>query len=472
MPTIRAKSEIIETAKAKKRGKPKARGNGSGTIYALSDKRYRWQFRNADGRVLASGICKKKNEAADKLAEARTNSNRGTLASADRVTVAEYASAWLLSQKQLRERTRTLYQVELNFALEYLGSFKMRDVRPVHIKHALSKLSERIMKKGLGKDKPMSGSTLAKIRARVRSMFAEAVRDQIIYINPGDAVRRIKTAETLEENLGVALDFEQAARFHEIGEALYAAGCCRLWVGLFVAVSVGLRRGEVMGLRWSDIDFDEKILRVRQNYTTNDGKAMMSATKTRRSKRDIPMPPSLWAALKAHRETLKAESKVRGEAFRSDSPVCATDLGTYTHPDNLERALRSVLEWSSPAPIERRVKLKKGEPKISQKTKIITFEQRLKRSIPVQHRPSFEGLIMAGNPLPKLSPHDLRHTAATLMLRRGVPVEVVSKILGHANISITYNIYRHVLDSETRAVMVDLFPQPVPIREIVSAPVN
>ena len=79
---------------------------------------------------------------------------------------------------------------------------------------------------------------------------------------------------------------------------------------------------------------------------------------------------------------------------------------------------------------------------------------------------------MAGKPLPKLSPHDLRHTAATLMLRRGVPVEVVSKILGHANISITYNIYRHVLDSETKAVMVDLFPQPAPIREIVSAPVN
>ena len=58
------------------------------------------------------------------------------------------------------------------------------------------------------------------------------------------------------------------------------------------------------------------------------------------------------------------------------------------------------------------------------------------------------------------------------MLRRGVPVEVVSKILGHPNVSITYNVYRHVLDSETRAVMVDLFPQPAPVREVVSVPVN
>ncbi len=68
-----------------------------------------------------------------------------------------------------------------------------------------------------------------------------------------------------------------------------------------------------------------------------------------------------------------------------------------------------------------------------------------------------EGVAAAGERLPGISPHDLRHTYATLALRRGVPVEVVSKVLGHARVSITLDVYRHVPDNERRAAVVDLF---------------
>lgn len=79
---------------------------------------------------------------------------------------------------------------------------------------------------------------------------------------------------------------------------------------------------------------------------------------------------------------------------------------------------------------------------------------------------------MSGESLPDIKPHDLRHTAATLMLRRKVPVEVVSKILGHARVSITLDIYRHVMDNETRALMVDLFEAPLTERVLPSIGLN
>ena len=72
------------------------------------------------------------------------------------------------------------------------------------------------------------------------------------------------------------------------------------------------------------------------------------------------------------------------------------------------------------------------------------------KAISRQYRARLEAIIHAENPLPTIPPHDLRHTAGTLMLRRKVPIEVVSKTLGHADISITYRIYCHVLESERR----------------------
>jgi integrase len=94
------------------------------------------------------------------------------------------------------------------------------------------------------------------------------------------------------------------------------------------------------------------------------------------------------------------------------------------------------------------------------------------RAIHRDHRPRLEAAIRNGKPLPEISPHDLRHTAGTQMLSRGMPVEVVSKILGHARVSITLDVYRHVLESEKKAVMVDLYPDPVPVRIASSATVN
>lgn len=449
----------------KPRGK-KERGNGRGTVFELPDGRSRWQLRDVSGKVIASGRCKDSTTAEKALAAAITDRERGVLATTDRVSFAEYAGKWLERQPGLRCSTRRMYKTDLAYAVGIIGKMKLKDVRPGHVKDTLATLSTRVMKGGSGKGKTMSTRTLGMVRARLRSVFDEAVRDQIIYTNPVAAVRRVKGNDDPEDRAGVALDFDQAARLHEIGEALHAAGVCRLWPAIFTAVSVGLRRGEVMALRWRDLE--QGVLSVRMNLTEENGELVLGKPKTKGSAREIPMPTSLNAALEAHRAASLAESEKLSRAWNPDGPVFATLEGIFTHPSLLDRAVKSVAAWSNADPVERKARRRDGKKRSAE---FVSLERRL-RVIPVTHRPRLEVAIRAGKSLPLISPHDLRHTAGTLMLRRGMPVEVVSKILGHAKVSITLDVYRHVLESEKKAVMVDLFPEPAPTRAAPAIPLN
>jgi integrase len=165
--------------------------------------------------------------------------------------------------------------------------------------------------------------------------------------------------------------------------------------------------------------------------------------------------------------------QVNGTTIRDDGPIFATALGTYTHPDNLDRAVKGLLEWSTIEPITR--KRDTGERDEAGK-KIwveyqVSYVQRLK-AIPRDHRAKLESITGAGDALPNISPHDLRHTAVTLMLHRGMPVEVVSKVLGHSKVSITLDVYRHALESERRQYVIDLFDQPLPERVVPQVAVN
>lgn len=141
------------------------------------------------------------------------------------------------------------------------------------------------------------------------------------------------------------------------------------------------------------------------------------------------------------------ERQILGGAWGNTGAVFATALGEWTHPDNLKRAVQSIVEWSDPTRSDGQGNVWKGVPR--------------------QARAALLAGVRAGEKLPSISPHDLRHPYATLALRRGVPVEVVSKVLGHARVSITLDVYRHVLDNERRVLVVGLFeavpPAPAPM---------
>lgn len=132
-----------------------------------------------------------------------------------------------------------------------------------------------------------------------------------------------------------------------------------------------------------------------------------------------------------------------------------------------------MLEWSTTEPIERKrdTGLRDENGKKIWKKYHVSFDERLK-AIPRDHRAKLEAITRDGKPLPDLRVHDRRHTAGTVMLRRKMPVETVSKILGHASISIMLDVYRHVSDREVKLEMVDLFDAPLPVRDVAPLVMN
>jgi integrase len=247
----------------------------------------------------------------------------------------------------------------------------------------------------------------------------------------------------------------------EIASALHQAGHSRLWAAVSVAVSVGLRNSELMALRWKDIDLENDILRIR--YTvTKQGKELVYAeqTKTIESRRDIPIPPNLKAVLQLHQKQQLEDKMVAEDAWANTGAVFATKTGTWIHPNNFRRTLRELTAWSN---------WNYYSSHAEKDSKKITRGHRVFRA---SERQSIEALIREGEPLPKITPHDLRHTAGTLMLRHGMKVEAVSKILGHSSITMTYDVYRHLLESELKSVMVDLLPSPLAAKPLVYTPLN
>lgn len=433
--------------------KVKKAGNGQGSVRELPNGKWRWEvtlgYTLEGKRQSVSGVCANQTQAGIEKAKALADFARGLLGAAETITLSNYTTRWLERQRDIRASTKRGYKIDLDYALEHLGNKKLKEIRPHHIKDCLTKLSQQIMEGGAGKGKPMSPRTLAMVRSRLKAVFAEAVVDQLIYVNPCEGVKRIKTTEN-SEAVGTVLDFVQMTRFHELGLALFEAGMSRLFPALFTAASLGLRRGETMGLRWQDVDFSKNAIKVRQNLHISENKPTLGGLKTRNSKRDIPMPLTLKNVLLSHQQVQQKERNKTSEAWHDSGAVFTTSLGHYVHPDNFNRALDNLLEWTDPE----------------------GFNEKRCLGVPVQHRKKLETIVKAGERLPDLRAHDLRHTAATLMLRRGVPVEVVSRILGHSKVSVTLDIYRHVLDSEKNSVMVDLFDTPLPVRQVQVVTLN
>ncbi|GGQ77720.1 tyrosine-type recombinase/integrase [Couchioplanes azureus] len=324
-------------------------------------------------------------EAVRKRGELLSRQQRGENLAAPPRTLSQWLDEWMAMKQHESTRQSTLrgyrWLVE-SHVRPTLGRVPLDKLTPTMIRRVLT------AKTGEG----LSATTVRHIHGLVRNVLSDAQREELLHRNPALAVRA-PSARTVERR---ALTVDEARRLLDsiAGERLEA-----LWV---CALTVGLRRGELLGLRWSDLDFAGGALTVRQTVLRVDGRLVFTPPKTDRSRRTVPVPAQTLALLRRHRRQQDEERAKADERWREHGLVFASRLGTPMEPRNLDR------EWHA------------------------TRER-------------------AG--LPWLRLHDLRHACATFLLASGASPRTVMQTLGHSQISLTMNTYAHVLMEVERAAM-------------------
>jgi integrase len=276
----------------------------------------------------------------------------------------------------------------------YIGQVKLAKLSPMHIQGAYAEALKSGRKNGKG---GLSSRTVLHYHRILSQALKQAVKWQILPRNPADAVEppRPKHKEML------ALDEDQTAILinHANGTALY--------MPILLAVTTGMRRGEVLALRWSDVDLDSGILSVTRTLEKSRyGGLNFKQPKIQKGRRTISLPALAVDALRQHRVE-QAELILRlGAGWNEGGLVCMKDAGDPINPNTLTSGFASFIRKAD---------------------------------------------------LPKIRFHDLRHTHATHLLKAGVHPKVAQERLGHATIAVTLDLYSHVMPGmqEDAAMKVD-----------------
>lgn len=341
----------------------------------------RVQSRLADGKrkSISKQIRGTKKDAEKFLTKWLREIDSGTFVEPSNQTLNSYLDAWLETVAKPRVRANTL---------ENYNRMLDRHVRPLLGERVLSTIKPRdvqniytlILEKGL---KPRS---VENTNAVLSSAFKQAVKWNLLNSNPCDAVDLPKKQRAEMK----AFSPEQAAKF------LKAAKTDKQAVALTFALITGMRPSEYLALRWSDLDLKKGTAIVQRSVTpTTGGGFTFGETKTKKSRRTIPLPQTLIKDLQRHRITQLEQKLKLGEAYQNLDLVFATDIGTPFSYKNLDG----------------------------------------------RH---FKPVLKAAN-LTGFRLYDLRHSCATLLLSEGVNPKVVAERLGHSTIVLTLDTYSHVL---------------------------
>jgi integrase len=306
---------------------------------------------------------------------------------AEQRTVAVHLDRWLEDIVRPRVKPATFRSYTLLARLYIkpaLGSIRLTKLTPGDLQALYGALSKR----------GLSASTVSRVHAVMRSSLRHALDTGLVHRNVSQAAR---PPAVRREEMQV-LDRDQARAL------LAAARGGRMEALLTLALATGMRQGELLGLRWEDVNLDTGTVRVVRQLGT-DG--TFSNPKSRQSVRTVDINPSTVAALRAQKIRQLETRAILGQRYQSQDLVFCT-----------------VRPWPEPA----------GSP-----LGYRNVDRELKAL-----------LSRAG--LPPIRFHDLRHTAATLMLLADTPLHVVSRRLGHASIVLTGNTYAHVLPSQGREV--------------------
>ncbi|MCL6443154.1 MAG: tyrosine-type recombinase/integrase [Alicyclobacillus sp.] len=307
--------------------------------------------------------------------------DQGQLEARSKETLNAYLDRWLITHKAAVKARTYLNDTEMldRYIRPHIGSAKLHKLTPLMIQEVYATLQQS----------GLSPSTIRRAHAVLRNALNWAVQWQAINSNPADRVRLPK----IEKKEFRPLTPEEARRF--LDECAYDRYGTLFQFLLFT----GCRPGEAFALRWKDIDFDNRTVSIRQTYAKKNGQELISAPKTKKGNRTIPiLNESLMAELRSMRAKKIEDNLSNGQSFDDESLVFTSTSGGPVDSRNLiQRHFKPLLERAG-----------------------IPSEVRL---------------------------YDLRHSTATLLLALNVHPKIVQEMLGHSDIKLTMDTYTHVLPS-------------------------
>ena len=323
---------------------------------------------------------KNRTEVVKKLKKIRRDFDDGLLIQDINVTLTELFERWFkdIMRHQIAPSTFSNYQTVVRMhILPILGRKKLAELTVSDVDKLLS----------LKTDSGLSPSTVRRIRAVLAQCLDQAIRWELVHRN----VATLSRSPKMNRHEGRTLTPAQARHLLETlrghhNEALYA-----------LMLSTGLRRGEALGLRWSDFDRATGVLRVSRQLKREGSRLVTTDTKTSLSRRAVNLPAPMLKTLLEHEARQRAQKEQLGTAWIDSGYVFTSSIGTPIDPRNLYREFQKVCR-------------------------------------------------IAG--LGDWHPHELRHSAASLMLAQGVKIQVVSQVLGHSSIRMTADVYGHLLDPD------------------------
>ena len=362
--------------------KKKQLGNGAGTVYPRKNKEgnitsYLGSYFAPDGKRRYVSA-KTKTACREKLMQAMSDADRGLVFDAGTLTLGQYLDKWLQNiQDTVRQRTWERYEQLVRVHIKpMLGSKKLKDLTCAHLKSLYKeKLNARLAPR-----------TVQYIHVTLHKGLRDAVADGVVPKNVADGLKPSKSKKK-EIN---PLTPEQASTFLKAANE----ADCRYEALYVLAIHFGLRQGELLGLKWTDVNLDTGVLQVRRTMSETRTGRVEEETKSGKGRR-IDLNPTTLEALRRHRERQRQEASKAKGGYQDRGFVFPSIKGTPTNSKNLYYR---------------------------------SFKPILKR---------------AG--LPDIVFHELRHTCATIRFMKGQHPKRVSELLGHSSITMTLDRYSHVI---------------------------
>lgn len=318
-------------------------------------------------------------EAEKALTEFKYNKQRNFTVNVNKMTVSEFMNYWMENyvKHKCEETTRYGYNNIIHkHIIPYFGELELQKLQPLHVQQYYNHLID---------EKGLSANTVHKHHACIRKSLDFGLKQQLVYRNVADAVELPKK----ERFEGKSYNKEQ------LSELLRNVRNTNLEVPIYLASLLGLRREEIVGLRWKNVDLKQRIISIVEVRTTAGKKVIVKGPKTDESRRTLHITDELLDVLLRH--------KAKQEHFKSLLKSEYVDSGyIYTKDNGKCYRVNSVTEQ---------------------------FSRFLKK-----------------HQLPKIRLHDLRHSFASILYSEGVDLKSISEALGHSDLATTNKIYTHRFD--------------------------